>query len=166
MIDVTRFSLTLLGTIGCGVMAGVYLIFSIAIMPALNRLAPAEGIRAMQKINVVIVNPLFMLVFLGTAIVSIALVVMTIVRRNGDNGSTANHVYLIAGAVLYVVGSIVVTVAFNIPRNDSLDALDPTAVGAAEAWSSYVREWTAWNHVRTLLTLASTASFILALSAD
>ena len=37
-------------------------------MQALARLPPAQGIAAMQSINVVVINPLFLTVFLGTAV--------------------------------------------------------------------------------------------------
>jgi len=62
------FFLPLLTLLGCGLMAGLFFIFSVCIMKALGQLPPEKGIAAMQFINVVIVNPLFMLVFLGTAL--------------------------------------------------------------------------------------------------
>ena len=57
----------------------------------------------------------------------------------------------------------VMTVAFHVPRNDTLAALDPSAVGAADAWAIYVREWTVGNHVRTLSGLVASAAFTASL---
>jgi hypothetical protein len=62
--------------IGAGLNAGLFFIFSVCIMGALARLPAEQGIAAMQAINVVILNPLFLLVFMGTAVLSL-------VRKNG-----------------------------------------------------------------------------------
>ncbi len=58
--------LALPATVGSGLMAGLLFVFSNAIMRALTQLPPAAGLEAMQRINVAIVNPLFLTVFLGT----------------------------------------------------------------------------------------------------
>ena len=61
------FALKLLAALGCGLMAGVFFAFSAFVMNALARLPAAAGIAAMQSINITVINPLFMTVFLGTA---------------------------------------------------------------------------------------------------
>ena len=73
MNDRFLFSSTLFSTVGAGVMAGIFFTFSAVIMRALDRLPAGQGIAAMQSINKVIVNPLFMLFFLGTPLLSIVL---------------------------------------------------------------------------------------------
>ena len=55
-------------------MAGLFFIFSVCIMTALGRLAPASGIAAMQSINVTILNGIFLTVFMGTALLCLALI--------------------------------------------------------------------------------------------
>jgi uncharacterized membrane protein len=67
------------------------------------------------------------------------------------------------GSLLYLVGTILVTIIFNVPLNDSLAAVDPTSAHAGHLWTTYVRSWTAWNHVRTVAAFAAAASFITAL---
>jgi uncharacterized membrane protein len=62
------FYLTFTAAIGCGLVAGVFFAFSTFVMPALARLQPAQGIAAMQSINITAINPLFMLALLGTAV--------------------------------------------------------------------------------------------------
>ena len=52
--------------------------FSSFVMPALRRLPPAQGVAAMQSINVTAVRPPFMLVFGGTAVLSVALIVVAL----------------------------------------------------------------------------------------
>jgi uncharacterized membrane protein len=71
---------------------------------------------------------------------------------------------MLAGSLLYLVGTFGVTVVGNVPLNDALAALDPADAGSASAWASYQARWMAWNHVRTFAALAATASMILALS--
>jgi uncharacterized membrane protein len=54
-----------------------------------------------------------------------------------------------------LVGSFLVTMVFNVPRNEHLARLDPTSSQAAEYWLVYLREWSLWNHVRSIASIAS-----------
>lgn len=71
-------------------------------------------------------------------------------------------IYLLAGGLLYLAGTIVVTIAFNVPLNNALAAVSPGSPEGADLWAGYVPRWTAWNHVRTVAALAAAASFIIA----
>lgn len=150
------FILTLLAALGSGLMAGTFFAFSSFVMGALGRLRPPAGIAAMQSINIVVINPLFLGVFLGTGAVCIALLAVALMRW-GDPAA----VWLVAGSVLYVVGTILVTMGFNVPLNERLAALDPEGAAGAELWAHYRPRWTVWNHVRTVAPLAALACFIL-----
>ncbi|MGB3306857.1 MAG: anthrone oxygenase family protein [Thermomicrobiales bacterium] len=151
---------TVASALGAGLMAGIFLIFSICVMSALNRLSPATGVAAMNAINATILGPVFGVLFMGTGITSAVLVVRSLLRWHEPGAFL-----LLAGGVLYLVGSVAVTVAFNVPRNDALAKTDPHDATAPAQWATYVSEWTAWNHVRTVLTIASALAFILALAA-
>src|SRR5688572_22316302 len=109
--------LTLLCALGCALIAGLFFVFSNTIMRALGGLAPPGGIAAMQSINAVILNPLFLLVFMGTALVCVILAIAAAMRWSDPGSAT-----LLAGAVFYVVGSFLVTMMFNVPRNNALAA--------------------------------------------
>ena len=52
MMNSFLFVLTLLAALGCAMMAGVFFAFSGFVMKALARLQPAQGVAAMQAINV------------------------------------------------------------------------------------------------------------------
>jgi uncharacterized membrane protein len=65
--DQLFFALTLAAALGCGLLAGLFFAFSVSVMKALARLPSAEGITAMQSINVTIINPVFLATFFGTA---------------------------------------------------------------------------------------------------
>jgi uncharacterized membrane protein len=127
-------------------------------MPALARLSPSAGIAAMQAINVAAYGRWFMGALLGTAVACTALAITSILRWS-ETGAGLR----LAGSVLYVVAAIVVTKAFNVPRNDALAALAPDAASAAEAWRSYVPAWCAWNHVRAAGSLAGSALLVVSL---
>ena len=63
-LDVATFA----GVLGAGAVGGVFYAFSSFVMPALERLQPADGIKAMQSINVTAERPGFMVAFLGTTL--------------------------------------------------------------------------------------------------
>jgi uncharacterized membrane protein len=145
-------------TLGSAVMTGLFFAFSVFMMRALASLPPAQGIAAMQAVNVKIITPLFMLVFLGTALASVVLSIGAFVTWPAPSAP-----YLLAGSALYMLGVILVTMAVNVPKNNALDRLVPADGNAASAWQEYVRSWTAWNHVRSVASLAATACFVLGL---
>lgn len=152
------YVLTLLAAVGCGIMGGLFFVFSTTIMTALGRIAPASGIAAMQAINVVIQNPIFFVAFFGPALLSIVLVVAALA-----GWPVGSPLAIYAGAAFYLIGIIAVTMAFNVPMNNALDAANPASAEGANLWSTYLSNWTAWNHVRTVAGIAGCISFILAL---
>jgi uncharacterized membrane protein len=156
MIGTFVTGLVFLAAIGSALIAGTFFAFSNFVMPALARLAPGAGAAAMQSINVTVLNRLFLGVFIGTAAVSLALVVAAVLHWDGD------AVYRLAGGLLYLIGSFAVTVFGNVPLNRKLAALDAAADSSAAAWRHYVGSWTAWNHLRTLGSLAALGCFIAA----
>lgn len=72
-------------------------------------------------------------------------------------------VYRLVASLLYLVGTILVTIVFNVPRNEALAAVDPASAEGVILWAGYVTSWTAWNHVRTAAALAAAASLTMAL---
>jgi len=136
--------------VGSGLAAGVFFAFSTFVMPALGRLPAERGVAAMQAVNVAAINPWFMTVLFGTGALSTATIVGALASWDAAYG-----LYLLAGGALYLLGVLGVTIAFHVPRNDALARLDPTE--AASHWSRYLREWTAWNHVRTIAPLLAAA---------
>lgn len=143
---------TLLVCISAGIVGGVFFAFSTFIMKALAQLPASQGAAAMQRINVVVLNPLFLSVFLGTALLAAACVVMSAL-----SWSTPRSILLLASGALYLVGSFLVTMTLNVPRNERLAGLAPESLQAAEYWVVYLREWSLWNHVRSAASIASAA---------
>ena len=159
MIESGLFVLTLLSALGCGLTAGVFFAFSAFVMKALARRPAREGMAAMQSINVVVLNRWFLGVFLGTAALCVVALISSLVRWHAPDA-----VLQLIGAALYLVGILLVTIVFNVPKNEALASVAPTDPDAVRLWAGYVASWTAWNHVRTTAALGAAASFGVALS--
>ena len=157
-VDDVLFALTLCAALGCGLMAGFFFAFSAAVMKALARRPAAEGIAAMQSINVAVINPVFLGAFLGTAALCLLMMVASLWRWHSPSS-----VYVLVGGALYLVGTFFVTVVCNVPKNDALAAVAPADPDSTSLWASYLVKWTAWNHTRTAAALAAAASLTMAL---
>lgn len=144
--------------LGAATVGGVFFGFSSFVMKALTQLPPAQGVAAMQRINTTVINPWFMGAFMGTLLLSIACVIVSFLPWSAPRSA-----WLLAAGLLYAVGSFGVTLGFNVPRNDRLARLDAASPEAAAYWPAYVREWTRWNHVRTLAALASAVCAVVVL---
>jgi uncharacterized membrane protein len=158
MSDGFLATLILLAAIGCGVVGGVFFAFSAFVMRALARLPSAQGIAAMQAINAAAPAPLFMAVLFGTALACITLVVASLVMWEGSRA-----IFLFTGSALYLVGPVLLTIVYHVPRNDALAKVDPHGAGAERHWNRYLSGWTAWNHVRTAASVAAAAMLTIAL---
>jgi uncharacterized membrane protein len=158
MIGHVLFGLVLFSALGCGLIAGVFFAFSTFVMKALARLPAPQGITAMQSINVAVITPSFMAAFLGTAAACVVLVGAAL--RSWTRPGAA---FLLAGSLLYLIGTLLVTMVFNVPRNDALAAVDPASPDGSMLWTRFVDSWTAWNHVRTAAALAAAAALTIAL---
>ncbi|MGJ7498795.1 DUF1772 domain-containing protein [Variovorax sp. ZT5P49] len=149
--------LTVLAALGSGLIAGLFFTFSNTIMKALSRMPPEQGMAAMQHINAVILNPLFLGIFVGTALLGVVLGLRAVFAPGGWTS-----VWLIVGALAYVVGSFALTRIVNVPMNDALARADATAAVAAVQWPAYVEPWLRWNHVRTVASIAAALAFMMA----
>lgn len=157
-MDNFLFGLTFASAVGSGLIAGLFFAFSVCVMTVLARLPAAQGITVMQSINAVILNPLFLLVFMGTALASVILGIAACFKWG-----TAGAAYLLAGSVLYFVGVFLVTAVFNVPLNNALAGAAPGSSEGAALWDHYLSRWVPWNHIRTVAAIAALAAFIMAI---
>jgi len=151
---------TFVTALGCGLSAGALFAFSSFVMAALARLEPAQGIAAMNSINVRAVTPAFMTALFGSGVACVVLAIWAVAGWD-DSFSP----WLLAGSALYLTGPVGLTMTYHVPRNDALAAVGPTDPGAERHWRRYVSEWTRWNHVRSAAGLAAAGAFTVALSA-
>lgn len=150
---------SLAAVVGTGAMGGVFFAFSTFVMQGLGRLPAPDGIAAMRHINETAVRPAFVTGLFGTAVLCLGLGVHVLRHRDHTGGRM-----LLAGSSLYLLGTIGLTIAYHVPANDALATLDPNAHASAAPWQSYLGHWTAWNHVRTISSLAAALLIALALA--
>ena len=144
-----RAPVLLLATVLCGLQAGTYYTWATGVMPGLARVDDHGFVSTMQHVNVAIVNPLFMLSFLGAPLLAAAAVLTS---------GSASRPWTVAALVL-AVATVGVTAAGNIPLNDALAAAGPVDriadLGAAR--EHFETLWVRWNVVRTLTSTGSLA---------
>jgi uncharacterized membrane protein len=145
--------------IGCGLIAGVFFAFSAFIMTSLGRVDQNAGIAVMNAINQDIVKSAFLAVFMATTVASLVVVALAFLRW-GEPGSFP----VLVGGALWVLGVFVVTVVFNVPLNNALAAVDLAGADAAPLWTTYLKEWTFWNHIRMTASIIGTGFFIGAIA--
>ncbi|MBO9596561.1 MAG: DUF1772 domain-containing protein [Cohnella sp.] len=153
------YVLIYVSAVSTAVVGGVLFAFSGFVMRALARISAERGIAAMQSINVTVLSWYCSLLFFGTGLISIGLIVWA-TMNGGDSGTG----YALAGGLSYVIGGLAVTGAFNVPLNGKLDKVDPDSEEGRIFWRRFVPVWTAWNHVRTAACIASSAAYIAALA--
>jgi uncharacterized membrane protein len=159
MIFRTISVITFLAALGCGLIGGVFFAFSSFVLPALARLPGLQGLSAMQSINVVVLNRSFLGVFLGTGLLSATLVLDAVTRWSAPHSGLR-----LAGALAYLLGSLLVTMKLNVPWNHALAALQPHDNDAVRRWLEFVAGWSVWNHVRTAASVLAAALLTLAAS--
>jgi uncharacterized membrane protein len=152
LLDAVLPVAALLGVVGSGLVAGLFFAFSTSVMPALRRVPPEHGAAAMQQVNRVILNPLFLAVFLGTTL--LCLLVAVAAPFSGRDGAA----WLVVGGLLEVVGAFVLTMVVNVPLNNRLDGVDPASTEGGRVWTEYLARWVPWNHVRAVASAGSTAA--------
>ncbi len=144
--------------LGSALVGGIFFAFSSFIMKALAGVPSAEGIGAMQSINVVVINPSFLGAFFGTAVLSLVAGGLALASWGSPSAS-----YFLGGALFYLVGIILVTMFGNGPLNNQLAAASATDPGTREVWEQYLDRWVTWNHVRTAAAMVAALLYTLGL---
>ncbi|MFE7723222.1 DUF1772 domain-containing protein [Nocardia rhizosphaerihabitans] len=149
-----RMAAMVMAVLSTGLIAGVFYAYAISVMPALARTGDRTLIDVMQKVNVVIINPWFMLGFLGT----VGFTALAAVLSLGKEHRTT-LIWLGIAVALNVI-AFAVTVALNVPLNDALEAAgDPAAIiDTAAVRADYEAAWVRWNILRAVL---HTAAFLV-----
>jgi uncharacterized membrane protein len=146
----------LAGAILAAMASGMMYVFSTGTMTGLGDLPEPEAVRAMQAINIAVINPMFLSVFMGTGLFLIILTAINVLTAEGFNPA------LLASTFVYALGVVAVTVAGNVPLNDKLAFVPPTRIPKG-TWDAYARPWLRWNHVRAAAAAVSSGLLILGL---
>ncbi|MFF5784153.1 DUF1772 domain-containing protein [Streptomyces sp. NPDC012693] len=143
-------SLLLALAVGCtGLYAGFMLIFQTGIMPALARLADAEFVTAMRRINECVPRGVFLTVFLGVLAFPVAAYLVPV------DGRTDTQAWLVLAGLVAAVLNHAVTVGGNVPLNNALAASEAPGDDPAAVRAAFEKRWNGFHRVRTaLVTLA------------
>ncbi|WP_214626966.1 DUF1772 domain-containing protein [Paenibacillus agaridevorans] len=152
------YVLTIATGIATAIVGGVLFAFSGFVMKALARISADRGIAAMQSINIAVQNWLCSLLFFGTGLTCIVLMVWSLI-----NWGLPETGYVLAGGVSYIFGGLLVTGAFNVPLNNRLAKVDPVSEEGHIVWRRFVPVWMVWNHIRTAACIAASIAFITGL---
>jgi uncharacterized membrane protein len=140
-----------------GLMAGLFYSWSVSVTPGIGRLGDREFLASFQAMNRAIINPVFMICFLGAAVM---LPVSTFMHRG-----TERFWLLLGATVCYVIGVTGVTFAGNMPLNNAIEKLNiasSTADQLSAFRAQFENKWNTLNHIRSV---ANTAALVLAILA-
>ncbi|MEU4221464.1 anthrone oxygenase family protein [Actinoplanes sp. NPDC026623] len=149
MTETVRTPLLITAIVAAGLQAGTYYVWACGVMPGLARVDDHTFVTTLDQVNQSIVNPVFMLTFLGAPILAAAAAIA---------GPPAARPWLIAGLAL-TVATVAVTVVGNVPLNDALSrAASTTDTDVAAARAAFETAWVRWNVLRTLTSTAALAA--------
>lgn len=122
-----------------------------------------EYLRAFKVMDRVIQDnhPIFIMVWLGSAVVVLVATVIGIGRLDG-----LDRILLVTAGVIYIFGVHVPTIAINVPINNRLQAQDLDASSEAELRElakTYETRWIRWNTIRTIVAIVTAVLFLVLL---
>lgn len=148
-------------TLLCSLVAGFVFAFACVAMPGIATLGDREFLRSFQVMDRVIQNnqPLFVLVWAGSAVTLLLSVVVGLGRMAG-----LDRALLLVAVVVYLVGVQLPTLTINVPLNNQLQTLDLETMNddaLAQARASFEPRWNRWNQIRTVLAVLTSALLIV-----
>lgn len=152
MVDTLRIATLMGATVAMGLLAGVFYAFTVSVMPGLRQTDDRAFVDTMQRINVAIMNPWFLASFGGAPLLTAVAAGLVRTEHGGDVLG-----WILAALVLAAVGFII-TVRFNVPLNDAIDAAGPPdqIADPAAVRERFESPWVRWNLARAV---AHTGSF-------
>lgn len=145
-----------------GAIFGFFYAWVCSTMWGLDNADPRVAIAAMQQMNASVRNAVFFPAFFLTPLVLLG---AALIAYAGQHHLAA--ALFTAGALLYAVGGMGLTLAINVPMNEALAQVNvPTDLEPARAiWSDYSLPWQYWNTVRTLASGVTVLLAVLGVAA-
>ena len=141
--------------------SGLFYGYQCSVINGLGALADKEYLSAFQSINKAILNPTFMLSFMGSLIILPVISYMTF-----KSGSGLIFPCVLTATILYIVGVFGVTMFYNVPLNEKVAAFDIQNATEAQLRimrSGFEGSWNKWHLIRTMAAVACVISLIIPL---
>jgi uncharacterized membrane protein len=107
-----------------GLMAGFFFAYSASVVLALRTLSASEYTTVMQEINEKVLNVVFGIVFFGAVVVPIGGAILVVLQ---GYWTTLSGLLFLAGVIIYLVGTFLVTARIHIPMNDRIATWSPVS---------------------------------------
>ena len=138
-----------------GLTAGLCFTWANAVTPGIGRLDDLGFLHAFQQMNRAILNPIFIVVFMGPTITHIANIFLF--------KSTSPTVFwlILTAAILYLIGLVLMTILGNVPLNEMIDKVDLLSATPEELKSLRDQFEIRWNRFHMVRTITTSLSFAL-----
>jgi uncharacterized membrane protein len=137
-------------------MAGLFYSWSISVTPGLAKINDENYLTTFQSMNRAILNPAFLIIFMGLVIL---LILLSYLSYNSTE--PAQFWYILSAAVLYITGVMAVTIFGNVPMNNTLELLQIESMNLEQMASFRLGFESKWNKLNMIRTICSSLSFIL-----
>ena len=132
---------------------GFFFAWSVSVILGTKKVGDFTYLETMQNINREILNPLFFIVFFGSLI---ALVLNVYLQFNNK----PVFWFVLASAIIYLIGTFGITAFGNVPLNNELEALNINQLSVTELKNFRTYYEGSWNQYHNIRTVASMISFI------
>ena len=144
----------------CALVSGLLFGFAVVVMPGIAKLSDRDFLLAFKHMDGIIQNnqALFMLVWVGSILSVLASVILGTMDLSGQEA-----VLLWLGCGWYLLGVQLPTIAFNIPLNNTIQAIKIDKVNELELTNSRVNfeaKWNRWNRIRTANGIIAVTVFL------
>lgn len=155
-----KTNLLLLTTLLTGLSAGLFYSWAVSVIPGTKKVSDLVYLESMQSINREIINPWFLVIFLGPIVL---IILSGIGYYRAENIEVFG--YLIATFLTYMVGTVGVTAFGNVPMNEALDTLQLSGLSLEQLKVIRLDYESKWNRLHSIRTVFSVVAFALLLLA-
>lgn len=148
-------------TVLCSLVAGFLLAFSLVVMPGIKNLDDRNFLKAFREIDLIIQNnnPIFMIVWVGSVLSIIALVIQGVQVYEGYK-----LLAVLAITVFSLLGVQLPTASINIPLNNRVQKLDLETLDEVSLKierDHFERRWNRSNIIRTIFAVLTSTLLVV-----
>ena len=136
--------------------AGVFLSFSDFIMRRLAQAPGTAGPTSMVVINRTVFHSIFMVLFIGLLVVSVALAQLALWQLNGIALSL-----VLAGSLSYGLCVFAVAGLGSVPMSNRLSTMSGSMEETAIYWLDFVQLWTRLNNIRSAVSAIAAIAWLI-----